>query len=129
LFEKRIMLQEEGQNDRSVDVEEGGGEEGSGQYDPNNKSCYAPMMEKAQPIVAKIQPVVQKAATNISEFFTDDEDEVMTEETVSGETQEKTMIRVTPTVFGAAFVGMAVGTIIAGPIIGLAMAGGASYAR
>ena len=128
------MLQEDSPA-KPIDVEVGGGDEPE-TFDPNKKSCYDPMMEKMQPVVEKVQPVVEKvkpiankAAQNVSDFFDDDENEVMTEETIDGSTQEKTMLRITPTAFGAAVIGMLVGSIIAGPIIGLACAGGAGYAR
>lgn len=120
------MLQEEA---KPADLESGGGEDEISLHDPNNKNCYQPVLEKVQPVVDKARPVVEKTAKNISEFFEDDENEEMTEETVDGETREKTLVRFTPTTFGAAVVGMVVGSVIAGPIIGLAVAGGAGYAR
>lgn len=129
------MLQEEGQVRGPVDVESPAEDEGTSALDPNNKTCYAPVVAKVQPVLEKVQPVVdrvrpvaEKTAEKISEFFEDDENEVMTEETVTGETQEKTFFRLTPTSFGASFVGLVVGSFLAGPLLGLAIAGGAGYA-
>ena len=99
------------------------------EQDPNNKTCITPVFNKVQPVMERVKPVVQNAATNISNFFEDDESEVITEVNDKGEVQEKTMFRVTPTCFGAAVVGMIVGSISAGPVIGLIAAGGAGYAR
>lgn len=117
------MLQES-----KADVE-AGADGDVAQLNPNNKTCYEPVLAKVQPVVSKVQPAIEHTTEKISEFFDDDENEVMTEQAVTGEMQEKTILRVTPTVFGAAVVGMVIGSVIAGPFLGLAIAGGAGYAR
>ena len=80
------MLQEEA---KPVDVE-AGTDEGGPQFDPNNKTCYEPVLERVQPVLEKVQPVVDRVkpavahtAEKVSEFFDDDENEEMTEETVT----------------------------------------------
>ena len=108
----------------SDDIESGSGSEQEHTHDPNNKSCYAPIQEKLNPVLSQVSTQITPVVNKISVFFDDEEvDEAQKEKSA-----DNTLFIVTPTRFGAAVVGMTVGTILMGPLIGVACAGAAGYA-
>jgi hypothetical protein len=131
------------------DVESGGMTVEEEDADPNNKTCYTPILKQANdlyehkihpallPIQEKVYPLykdkVVPVMNKVGDFFDDDvEDPIGTEETTDEDGnivhRDATLFKVSPACFGAAVLGFGVTTIVIGPFIAVAAGAGAAYA-
>lgn len=132
------------------DLENGGGNTSPDVVsDPNDKTCYTPILKQANdiyeqkihpallPVQEKVYPIYQEkvapVVSKVGDFFDDDEDDPVEEVETTDEEgnvvrKEASLFKVTPSCLGAAVLGFTVATIVTGPFVAIAAGAGAAYA-